>query len=404
MSKLDDAAPSPRVPGFRFASIASGIKPNGALDLALAVADRPVAAAAVLTQNMVRAAPVDLVEARVKGGEIGAILVNSGNANAVTGAEGMKAALDTTARVAEALGLKAAQVLPASTGVIGVLLPADRIVEATPRLVAGLSADGLGGFAEAIRTTDRYKKIAQRSFAWGGRTYEVVAVAKGAGMIHPNMATTLGFVFTDAPVELHFLREALRASIEDSFNRITVDGDTSTNDTVVAMASGASGGDQLTGDCEGSALLRAAMLQVLEDVAKAIVADGEGAERIARIEVRGAKSDAEATQIARTIATSPLVKTALHGKDPNWGRILAAAGRAGVRFDPDKADLDIGGQRVLQQGKPVMDAAREAAASAAMAEPEVEIEFTLSEGSGRGWYWACDLGHAYVSLNADYRS
>lgn len=393
------------VPGFRFAGISCGMKANGDRDLALAVADQPVVSAAVLTRNLVRAAPVDVVAERVKRGKTRAILVNSGNANAVTGAEGMKATLETTGALAAALDVPPEQVLPASTGVIGVLLPTEKVTGATPALLAAARPDGIEDFAEAIRTTDRYRKVSRRVVARGKRrAYSVLAVAKGAGMIHPDMATTLGFVFTDAPVKRSFLRQALRAAIDDTFNRITVDGDTSTNDTVVALASGAGGGAKLTGECQTSERLVRAMREVLEDVAKMIVADGEGAEHVARIEVRGCASDADATRIARTIATSPLVKTALHGKDPNWGRILAAAGRAGVRFDPKRATLDIGGQRVLERGRPVMDAEREAAASEAMAGPEVDILLKLREGRGRGWYWTSDLGHAYVTLNADYRS
>lgn len=390
--------------GFSLAGLACGIKKNGRPDVGLIVADRDCPVAAVFTRNRVRAAPVTIAGARVRRGTARAVLANSGNANACTGPAGERAALEATAAIARALGIDEASVLPASTGVIGVPLPAGLIVRAAPALVAALDPGGVDAFAQAILTTDRGPKVAARSFGLGGRRRaKVLAIAKGAGMIHPDMATTLVFVLTDAPVGRRFLRRALASAVDGSFNRMTVDGDTSTNDAVFLMASGAAGGTPLRPDAEAAPRFLKALTGALEEVGKLVVSDGEGAEHLVRVEVRGAPSDAAATRVARTIATSSLVKTALHGQDPNWGRILAAAGRAGVELDPARARVRIGDVDVYRRGAPVGEAA-EAPASAVMARPEYTIRVDLAAGDGRGHYWTCDLGHAYVRLNADYRS
>lgn len=385
--------------GFRFAGIASGIKATG-LDLGAIVADAPCPVAVVLTKNVVRAAPVDLCARRTRSGFARAVLVNSGNANAATGARGMQDAEATCIAFAQALSAddktKASDVLPCSTGVIGVPLPADRMCQAMPKLVASLKG-GSKNFADAILTTDRGRKVSRVAFHAGGKDYEVLAIAKGAGMIHPNMATTLAFALTDAPVAPADLKAALRTATDATFNRISVDGDTSTNDTIIAMAS------------PGKALrsiktFQAALTEALGHVAEMIVADGEGAEHVAEIRVEGAKSDADAVKVARTIATSSLVKTAMHGKDPNWGRIAGAAGRAGVRFDQSKLSVTIGKTRVFDEGSAVMTPARERAASKTMSKKRYVITVSLGNGPGTGHYITCDLGHAYVSVNADYRS
>lgn len=391
------------VAGFRFAGMAVGIKKKaGAPDLALIVADDEVPVAAVFTTNRVKAAPVKLAAQRTKRGRARAVIVNAGNANACTGEAGMAAAKESTAAVARALGIPAASVIPASTGVIGVVLPAAKIVDAAPTLAERASPDGVEDFAHAILTTDRGPKLARVAFSIGDREATVLAVAKGAGMIHPNMATTLGFVVTDAPVSSESLSAALRRSAELTFNRISVDGDTSTNDTIVALASGAVGGKPLTG--KSLQAFEDALREALEGVALQIVADGEGAEHVARIVVTGARSDASALRIARTMATSPLVKTAMHGKDPNWGRLLAAAGRSGERFDPEKAEVRLGGVTVFRAGLTTMDAKVEAKAAEVMKRPRYDVDLVLQEGAGSAFYWTCDLGHDYVSCNADYRS
>ncbi len=392
------------VPGFRFAGIGAGIKPNDALDLGLLVADRAVPAAGVFTRNRVRAAPVVLSERMLRQhGELRAVVVNSGNANACTGEEGMADAEAMRQSVASALGDRQARVAVASTGVIGVPLPRGRIAAAIPRLVAAAAPTGAAEFAQAILTTDRGPKVAESTFLSGSRSCRVLAIAKGAGMIHPDMATTLAFVVTDAPVDPGWLREALADATEETFNCISVDGDTSTNDCIVVMASGAAGGARITGAGPGQAF-RAALTEALQAVATMIVADGEGAEHVAEIVVSGARGVDDARKIARTVATSQLVKTAMHGCDPNWGRVLAAAGRAGVAFDPSRVEVRIGDVVVFAGGRGVMDEAAEAAASASMARPRYTITVKLAEGEAEGRCWTCDLGHEYVRINADYRS
>ena len=390
------------VAGFRFAGVHAGIKTQGALDLGLLVAEGTVPAAGVFTRNRVRAAPVVLTEQRLRAhGTLRAVVVNSGNANACTGDRGMQDARAMSEAVAQALGEAPAQVAVASTGVIGVPLPADRIAEAVPTLVSSAAPSGSLDFARAILTTDRGPKFAQTR--WGDRGYRLVAVAKGAGMIHPDMATTLAFVATDAPVDSRWLQEALRAATDETFNAITVDGDTSTNDCILAMASGAAGGPTIASGAAGEAF-QAALGEVLGDVAQMIVADGEGAQHVAEIVVTGAPSATAARYVARTVATSQLVKTAMHGCDPNWGRILAAAGRAGVAFDPNEATVRIGDVVVFAGGRGVMDEAAEAAASRIMREERYTVGVDLGCGEGRARYWTCDLGHEYVRINADYRS
>lgn len=389
------------VDGFRFAGIASGIKANGRPDLALIVADEPVAVAGVFTRNRVQAAPVRVAKERARAGRARAVLVNSGNANACTGRAGLEATRRTTAAIAERLGTDARAVLPASTGVIGALLPAETIVAAGDRLIESLAADGASDFARAIMTTDQWPKVASTEVVLGRRRATVLGIAKGAGMIHPDMATTLAFVVTDAGVSPGLLRRMLRAATDATFNAISVDGDTSTNDTILMMASGRAGSVR-AGSREARALA-AALTDVLGALGKSIVRDGEGARHVARIEVEGLSSDRAARAVARTIATSPLVKTALHGRDANWGRILAAAGRAGVAFDPERAEIRIEDETIVRGGMPVGREA-EARAAAILARPEYAIRVTLGKGRGRAHYLTCDLGVDYVGVNANYRS
>lgn len=387
------------VQGFRFSGISAGIKKNGRPDLALAVADEPAVAAAVFTRNLVRAAPVLIAEQRIGAGRARAILVNSGNANACTGQPGLDAALATTAALAEALGIPSEQVIPASTGVIGAVLPAARIVDRIAPLIAGLRPDGQDGFAEAICTTDRWPKLSHATLASG--RVNVLGIAKGAGMIHPDMgppqATLLGFLFTDADVDRVTLEHALTAAVDATFNASSVDGDTSTNDTILALASGKSSVQV------PAAELTAAFTTVCDALARSVVADGEGSEHVVELTVTGLENAALARTIARVIATSLLVKTALQGKDPNWGRILAAAGRAGVRFDPNAARLWIGGVEIVRHGV-ALGAEAEQEAARHMREPSYRIELALGDGPGRASYLMTDLGHGYVDVNASYRS
>ena len=399
---LRGMSPWDPVRGFRFAATAAGMKRNQ-LDLGLIVADRPAVAAAVCTRNRLRAAPVEVLAQRVREGRLQAVLVNSGNANAATGDAGMAAAVETTRALADRLTIEPGLVVPASTGVIGVPLDADRIIDALDRLVDGLAPAPIEPFSQSILTTDRGPKVARRYVDHPAGRSSVLAIAKGAGMIHPDMATTLAFVVTDVSCSPSFLDRALRQAADNTFNRISVDGDTSTNDCIVVLASGASAEAPLDGASEPSRAFVTALTETLEDVAIMIVADGEGAQHSVRIVVDQAPSEAAGLQVARTIATSSLVKTALHGQDPNWGRILAAAARSGVDFDPACATIEIGSVPVFTRGK-TMDAEAEAAASEVMRQPQYDIVVRIAAGTAQAWYWTCDFGHEYVRINADYRT
>jgi glutamate N-acetyltransferase / amino-acid N-acetyltransferase len=393
-----------RVGGFRFAAVSAGIKKDSKPDLGLVVADGGAVAAGVFTRNLVRAAPVDVAAERLRvARSVHAILVNSGCANACTGRAGLDATLLSTRAIAEALVLDESSVLPASTGVIGVTLPHERVIASADDLVAGLGDDQAQSFAEAICTTDRWPKLADESL--GDGRARLLGIAKGAGMIHPDMglvgsphqATLLAFLFTDALVRREVLEYALVAAVDKTFNACSVDGDTSTNDTVIALASGASGYEADAGE------LGHAMFAVCDKLARSIVADGEGADHVAEIHVRGLSTTEDARIVARTVATSLLVKTALHGKDANWGRLLAAAGRAGVRFDPSRARIAIGGVDIVRDGV-TLGGAAEKAVAAVLAQSSYVIELDLGGGPGEFVYLTSDLGHGYVDVNASYRS
>lgn len=380
------------IAGFRFGAARAGIKKGEAPDLALAAADEPVTAAGVFTKNLVRAAPCDLARERLGGGRAQAVLVNSGCANACTGAEGLRAAAAATRSVAERLGVADALVLPASTGVIGKLLPVDLVEGTAARLVASLRADGVDEFARAILTTDRFPKIA-RAEASGAR---VLGIAKGAGMFHPDMATMLAFLFTDAPLDAPTAGALLASAVARSFNEASVDGDTSTNDCVFLLASGRAGAPPL-------ADLSTALTRVCDDLARLMVRDGEGANHAVELRVAGLASDDDARTVARTVATSLLVKTALFGRDPNWGRLLAAAGRSGVAFDPAVARIVVEGVEIVRGGVAVGGDA-EARAAQKMTATEYAIDLVLGDGPGRARYLTSDVGHGYVDVNAGYRT
>lgn len=395
---------SGRVKGFRFAGIHAGVKDGDALDMGLLAADEPAVAAGLFTKNRVRAAPVAISERRLLGGSCQAVLVNSGNANACTGREGRQAALALTRTAAAILGVPQALVLPASTGVIGKQLPTETMVSAIPALVDDLSPSGATRFSRAILTTDRGPKVARAEVKIGWTTCRILGIAKGAGMIHPNMATTLAFIVTDAAIHRKPLKRLLGRAADVTFNRATVDGDTSTNDSIYALASGAASGRAVVEKSAGGKRFTGALTEVLETLAKKVVADGEGAKHLVRIEVAGTRTDADAVQIARTIASSQLVKTALHGRDPNWGRILAAAGRSGVSFNPDHASMRIGTVAIFDDGMPVVTPKTESKAANVMKRAEYSIALKVGRGRGVGHYWTCDLGHEYVRINADYRT
>jgi glutamate N-acetyltransferase/amino-acid N-acetyltransferase len=396
------------VPGFRFSALPAQIRKDGRIDVALAVCDRPATVAGVFTRNLVRAAPVLVAAERVRAGTARAVLANSGCANACTGEAGKRATLESTAAIARALGVAPDMVLPASTGVIGALLPSERITSSARALVDALSPERHPDFAQAICTTDRWTKVAWAALGEGADAPRVLAMGKGAGMIHPDVgllrengsvphATMLAFLFTDAMVDPGVLESALVHATERTFNECSVDGDTSTNDTVIAMASGASGVGV------PAERLANAFESVCDALARSMVADGEGSEHCVELFVRGMDSDADARAVARTVATSMLVKTALAGCDANWGRILGAAGRAGVSFDPSKANISMGGVAVVRQGLTVGKEAEKAAAEQ-MNAPSYAIELDLGSGPGGARYLMSDLGHGYIDVNASYRS
>jgi glutamate N-acetyltransferase/amino-acid N-acetyltransferase len=381
--------------------VAAQIRNDGRPDVALAVSDEPSVAAGVFTRNIVRAAPVVVAAERLRAGRARALLVNSGCANACTGEAGLEAALRSTAAVAKALGVPEGEVLAASTGVIGTVLPGERIALRADELVAALSASGHESFAAAICTTDRWPKLAEAELA-GGRAH-LLGIAKGAGMIHPDLglfekhATMLAFLFTDATIDRTLLERALIDAVDHTFNACTVDGDTSTNDCVIALASGASR------TIVSSAEMSAAMRSVCDRLARSMVADGEGSRHVAEIRVRGLQTTEQARVVCKTIATSMLVKTALNGPDANWGRLLAAAGRSGVPFDPEKARIVIGGVEIVQGGVS-LGADAERRATEKMAAHSYVIEIDLGSGPGEFTYLGCDLGHGYIDVNAGYRS
>ena len=388
--------------GFRASGVEAGLK-KGRPDVALIAAEEGSSAAAVFTRNLFLAAPVVLSKAslRKSRGRVKGVVVNAGCANAVTGEAGMAAARRVQASAASLLGCKAEEVFVASTGVIGVVLPDELVTKALPGATNMLSAEGLEPLSRAILTTDVGPKVASAGYTWQGKRGTVVGVAKGAGMIHPNMATMLAFVMTDAPASPAFLRQALKKANEVSFNAISVDGDTSTNDTVLLMASGTLGGEPMTSPSGAESFLKA-VTKVCRELAWKIVRDGEGASRVMEIEVRGARSTKDARLAAHAIATSPLVKTALAGGDANWGRILAAAGRSGARFSPERTSLTVGGLKMVAKGMPLPYS--EARATELFRKERVPLVVSLGDGPGRSTLLSCDLGHPYVTLNGDYRT
>jgi glutamate N-acetyltransferase/amino-acid N-acetyltransferase len=387
--------------GFRAAAVACGIK-EGRTDLALLVADEACAAAAVFTTNRAQAAPVLVSREHLASGRARAVVVNAGCANAATGAAGLADARETAELVARALGCPPTEVVVASTGVIGVPLPMDRLRAGVPAAAAALSREGGHDAARAIMTTDTREKQVQVEATVGGVPVRVGGMAKGAGMIAPRMATMLAFFTTDAAVEPALLGDALRHAVGASLNRITVDGDTSTNDMAVVLASGGSGAPEIRERGADFVAFQEALTRAARALGEMIVRDGEGATRFAEVRVEGARTGDDADRVARAIAESPLVKTALHGGDPNWGRILAAAGRSGVDLDADRVDIHLGDVWVCAAG-----AARgydEAVAHAAVTADPVLIRVNLNAGEAVGWMWTCDISRAYVDINAHYRS
>ncbi len=374
------------VKGFKTSAVAAGIKPRGVLDLALIYSERPATAAAVFTQNTFIAAPLVVSKRHLAetGHRARAILVNSGNANAATGEAGIQAARACVDALAVQLGCPANEILVSSTGVIGRPLPVDAIKVAIPKLVAALLPGNIEMLARGIMTTDTVPKIATAEVGHA----RITGVAKGAGMIHPDMATMLSFIMTDAEVPRVELQELLQYAVQRSFNSISVDGDTSTNDMVVVLANGASGGRPATGE------FRDKLLEVCIQLATAIVRDGEGASKFVELIIEGAPSETAAHTIGRAIARSPLVKTAIYGADPNWGRIVGAIGNSGIPLKSDRVEIYI-------SGVPISAATLEEARQQ-LSRKEVQIRVVLDSGSASARVWTCDLTEGYIRINADY--
>jgi glutamate N-acetyltransferase / amino-acid N-acetyltransferase len=387
--------------GFMAAGVACGLRDVGRWDLGLLFSELPCETAAVFTRNAVKGAPLGVTREAVEAGGMRAVVANSGNANAATGERGIEDARLMQDLAAEALGIEASEVAVASTGVIGVHLPMDSISSGIWAASAELDEGGTG-FAESILTTDTRVKEAAIRVEIGGRTITVGGTAKGSGMIHPNMGTMLAFLTTDAAVEKGCLTETLNRVTDRSFNRVSVDGDTSPSDMALLMANGAAGNEPLTVDSPDYAAFAEAVEGVARTLAKEIARDGEGATRLVEVAVDGAASEESAAALAKNIVGSSLVKAAVFGEDANWGRVLTAMGYSGVAFDPDGVELWFGSIKVFSGGEPVPH--EEAEANAELAAGEVKITVQLSEGDASATAWGCDLSYEYVRINGSYRT
>jgi glutamate N-acetyltransferase/amino-acid N-acetyltransferase len=388
-------------PGFMAAGVASGLKKAGGKDLAIIFSKIPAKAAGVFTSNKVKAAPVLLDMDRIKSGSCQAVIVNSGNANCCTGDKGMEDAESMAKFTASGLGIPEELVLVCSTGVIGEPLPIDKIQRAMHSLIESLRPEGVYDFVRAIMTTDTVPKTVTRQGSIDGKSFSIIGVAKGSGMICPDMATMLCFICTDIDADHKLLKNLLHNSTQRSFNRITIDGDTSTNDTVIIMANGFSGA--VIKSTEHIDYFQNLLDDVLIDLAKQIVRDGEGATKFVEIYVKGALSDNDAHKIANTVANSNLVKTALFGEDANWGRIIAAAGRADAPLDEGRINIFFDDVLMVKNGIGCGKAV-EAEATKVLMKPELRISIDLNMGSGCASVFTCDFSVDYVKINADYRS
>lgn len=374
-------------------------------DLALIFSEVPANAAAVFTQNQVCAEPVKLSREHVKNKKIQAFVINSGNANACTGKQGWEGAVAMAEKTAELLDIPKEEVLVASTGIIGEKFPTDKVLNGIEECVTKLSDRKVAGSltANAILTTDTFAKEGYTSFDLDGTTINMGGIAKGSGMIHPNMATMLGFIACDVAIDPDLMDKALRKAVNNSFNMITVDGDTSTNDMVAVICNGEAGNKEITEEGKDFDLFYQHLEKLCTHLAKLIVSDGEGSTKLIEYQVRGAESEEDARKVARTISNSNLVKTAIFGSDPNWGRIMMAAGRSGVDFDPDKIDLYLGPQKsvqILEQGQP-LDHSR-ASVQKEMRSSTLTILMDLNMGSSEATAWGCDFSYEYVRINAEY--
>ncbi len=387
-----------RVPGYRAAGVACGIKPSGSLDLGLVVSDRPTAAAAVFTKSHFPGAPVIVSRRQLRGRRARAIVVNSGISNVAMGARGLRDAERMIELTAAETGVPRGQVQVASTGVIGRPLPMRAIERGIREAAGALSPAGFSRVARAILTTDLKPKLVQLQ----ARDHTLLGFAKGSGMVMPDMATMLAYVVTDLAIEPGFLRRALLEAVEPTFNRLTIDGETSTSDMVLVLANGAAGNEPLSARSRGAASFRRRLHDLCAQLTEKLASDGEGVTRLADIVVSGAKSDREALAVARRVGTSALVKTALFGADPNWGRVVQAMGVAGVAFAPERVEIRIGGVVCLRKGAPVGGAAGLRRAERAMKGKRVAIEISLGRGPGRARILTTDFSYEYVRINAEY--
>ena len=401
----DTFAELPPISGLRMATAAAGIKYEGRTDLLLMVFDTTASAAGVFTQSLCPSAPVEYCRANLPGGRARAVVVNSGNANAFTGRRGSEATAITGAAVASAVGCDAGEVFLASTGVIGEPLDATAFAGALEGLATEARPDAWFDAAKAIMTTDTYPKLTTRTVRVGDADIRINGIAKGAGMIAPDMVTMLSFIVTDAAIEPGVLQILLADGVGDTFNAVTVDSDTSTSDTLMLFATGAATGAAPIGDSDDPRLVpfRTALNDLMQDLALQIVRDGEGARKMVEINVHGAESAAAAKNIALSIANSPLVKTAVAGEDANWGRVVMAVGKAGQKASRDRLQIWFGDIRVAVDGERDPDYSEEAA-SAVMKKPEIAITVDVGVGDGRARVWTCDLTKDYVAINGDYRS
>ena len=390
-----------RIPGFRASAVSAGLKKDNAMDLALIFSENGATAAGAFTTSKVKAAPVILSQEHIADGKARAIVANAGNANACTGSAGLEDARLTAELVAKELGIRPDEVLVASTGVIGRPLDTAMIAGAIPHLVETLSPEGIPLAAQAIMTTDSFPKICQFEGQAGGRPYSILGLAKGAGMIMPNMATMLAFILCNIRINAHDLKEAIVSSAETTFNRISVDGDTSTNDTVLCMTNGLAGNGALSeADYKDFA---GGLQRVMGDLAHMMVQDGEGATKVIRVEVKGAASPPDALAAARTVANSSLVKTACYGQDPNWGRIMAALGRAEITMAEESVDIWVEDVQIVAAGLG-RGAEAERLAAEKMSQKEFVFTIDLHQGVHEDRILTCDLTHEYININADYRT
>lgn len=388
--------------GFKAAGVRAGIKKSGNLDVAVIYTEKEAAVAGTFTQNAVAAAPVVVSKATVKTGTAHAITANAGCANACTGEQGMKDALAMQRITAEALGCNADDVIVASTGVIGVNLPMDKMGKGIKQAVAELDESGSENAGNAIITTDTYSKACATCVTIGGKEVRFGAIAKGSGMIQPNMATMLCFITTDAAIDNKLLQQALSEVVEVSFNMISIDGDMSTNDMAIVLANGAAGNEKITTEGANYEIFKDSLQRICQELAQRIAADGEGATKFLTVHVKGTKSFADAKTIGMSVAKSPLVKTAFFGEDPNWGRVICAVGYAGVPMDPQKTIVKFGDIPVYEYG--VGSRFDEEALRAVMAEHDILIEIDMGEGTEEATVWTCDFSYEYVKINGEYHT